>query len=83
MLTGKPMNRIDAYRMVRRRTAGSRSSWAATCSAQPESPPTLRPAAPLENAPSLTTHESPRTTKFHNPNDDTVTLGEVERITIC
>ncbi len=36
-LTDKPMNRVDAYRMVRRRTAnaGSRSSSAATCSARP------------------------------------------------
>jgi integrase len=46
-LTDKPMNRVDAYRMVRRRTPmpGSRSSSAATCSARPASPLTSRRAA--------------------------------------
>jgi len=47
MLTDRPMHRIDAYEMVRRRTAeaGLRGSSAATCSGRPASPPISRRAA--------------------------------------
>ena len=48
MLTATPMNRADAYRMIRRRAAeaGFRvSSSVAMCSARPGSPPISKPAA--------------------------------------
>ena len=49
-LTGKPMNRVDAWRMIQRRAAdlGSASRSAATPSGPPALPPTSKPAARLK-----------------------------------
>jgi hypothetical protein len=47
LLTDRPMHRIDAYEMVRRRTAepGLKGNLAAKCFARPASPPISKPAA--------------------------------------
>jgi hypothetical protein len=83
-LTATLMNRVDAYRMIRRRTAdaGFKVKMAAMCSGRPGSRPTSRPAATLENARAIAAHESPRTTKLYDRTGDEITLDEVERIRI-
>jgi phosphoribosyl-ATP pyrophosphohydrolase len=47
-LTAEPMHRVDAYRMIRRRTAeaGFNRNSAATSFARPASPPISKPGAP-------------------------------------
>jgi hypothetical protein len=42
----------------------------------------LEAGGTLENAQAMAAHESPRTTKLYDRTDDTITLDEVERITI-
>ena len=84
MLTDRPMHRIDAYQMVRRRTAeiglngkfGCHVFRATGITAYPEAGGTL------ENAQAMAAHESPRTTKLYDRTGDEITLDEVERITI-
>jgi integrase len=84
VLTDKPMNRIDAYRMVRRRTADAgfkiklgRHVFRATGITA-----YLDAGGTLENAQAVAAHESPRTTKLYDRTSDATTLDEVERITI-
>jgi hypothetical protein len=66
VLAMTPMNRIDAYRMIRRRAAEAGFEAGGT----------------LENARAMAAHESPRTTKLYDRTSDAVTLDEVERIKI-
>ena len=84
-LTEKPMNRVDAWRMVQRRAAdlGMRSPKSAAILFAPRaSRPISKPAGTLENAQAMAAHESPRTTKLYDRTGDEITLDEVERITI-
>jgi site-specific recombinase XerD len=84
VLTEKPLNRIDAYRMVRRRTAeagfkiklGRHVFRATGITAY------LEAGGTLENAQAMGAHESPRTTKLYDRTGDEITLDEVERIGI-
>jgi integrase len=84
MLTDRPMHRIDAYQMIRRRTAeagfkgklGSHVFRATGITAY------LEGGGSLENAQAMAAHESPRTTKLYDRRGDEVTLDEVERIGI-
>src|SRR5277367_1887568 len=84
MLTDKPMNRIDAYRMIRRRTAEAGFKQKLGCHVFRATGITayLEAGGTLENAQAMAAHESPRTTKLYDRTDDAVTLDEVERITI-
>ena len=84
-LTEKPMNRIDAWRMIQRRAAGlgnEGSGSVAIRSAPPASPPTSKLAAHWR-----TPRRWPRTkararrSSMIGPGDE-ITLDEVERITI-
>src|SRR5271168_150347 len=83
-LTDKPMNRIDAYRMIRRRTADAGFKRKLGCHVFRATGITayLEAGGTLENAQAMAAHESPRTTKLYDRTDDAVTLDEVERITI-
>jgi len=83
-LTDKPMNRIDAYRMIRRRTAEAGFKQKLGCHVFRATGITayLEAGGTLENAQAMAAHESPRTTKLYDRTDDAVTLDEVERITI-
>ena len=76
VLTDKPMNRVDAYRMVRRRTAEAGFKIKLGCHVFRVTGGTL------ENAQAMAAHESPRTTKLYDRTGDEITLDEVERITI-
>ena len=84
ILTDKPMNRIDAYRMVRRRTAEAGFKVKLGCHVFRATGITayLEAGGTLENAQAMAGHESPRTTKLYDRTGDEITLDEVERITI-
>jgi site-specific recombinase XerD len=83
-LTGKPMHRVDAYRMIQRRAddlgfrvrIGCHTFRATGITAY------LEAGGTLENAQAMAAHESPRTTKLYDRTGDEITLDEVERIAI-
>jgi site-specific recombinase XerD len=78
------MHRIDAYRMIRRRTADAGFRVKLGCHVFRATGITayLEAGGTLENAQAMAAHESPRTTKLYDRTNDAVTLDEVERITI-
>ena len=83
-LTDKPMNRIDAYRMIQRRAAdlGTRSKIGCHTFRATGITAYLEAGGTLENAQAMAAHESPRTTKLYDRTGDEITLDEIERITI-
>jgi len=84
MLTEHTLNRIDAYRMIRRRAAAAGFRMRINCHTFRATGITayLEAGGTLENAQAMATHESPRTTKLYDRTGDTITLDEVERIMI-
>jgi integrase/recombinase XerD len=84
VLTDKLMNRVDAYRMIRRRTAEAGFKQKLGCHVFRATGITayLEAGGTLENAQAMAAHESPRTTKLYDRTSDAITLDEVERITI-
>jgi integrase len=84
MLTDRPMHRVDAYEMVRRRTAEAGLKGKLGCHVFRATGITayLEAGGTLENAQAMAAHESPRTTKLYDRTGDEITLDEVERITI-
>jgi integrase len=82
VLTDKPMNRLDAYRMVRRRTADAGFRVKLGCHVFRATGITayLEAGRTLENAQAMAAHESPRT--IYDRTGDEITLDEVERIGI-
>jgi integrase/recombinase XerD len=83
-LTISSMHRIDAYRMIRRRTAEAGFKVKLGCHTFRATGLTayLEAGGSLENAQAMAAHESPRTTKLYDRTGDEITLDEVERITI-
>jgi integrase/recombinase XerD len=83
-LTRNPMNRIDAYRMVRRPHPGGRVQGQDRLPHLPRHRHhrLSRSGGTLENAQAMAAHESPRTTKLYDRTGDAITLDEVERIKI-
>jgi site-specific recombinase XerD len=83
-LTDKPMNRIDAWRMVQRRAARLAMKVRIGCHTFRATGITayLEAGGTLENAQAMAAHESPRTTKLYDRTGDEITLDEVERIAI-
>jgi site-specific recombinase XerD len=84
ILTDRPMHRVDAYQMVRRRTAEAGLQGKLGCHVFRATGITayLEAGGTLENAQAMAAHESPRTTKLYDRTGDEITLDEVERITI-
>jgi site-specific recombinase XerD len=84
VLTDRPMHRVDAYQMVRRRTAAAGLNGKLGCHVFRATGITayLEAGGTLENAQAMAAHESPRTTKLYDRTGDEITLDEVERITI-
>jgi len=84
LLTGRPMHRIDAYQMIRRRTAEAGLKGKLGCHVFRATGITayLEAGGTLENAQAMAAHESPRTTKLYDRTNDAITLDEVERIQI-
>jgi site-specific recombinase XerD len=83
-LTDKPMNRVDAYRMIQRRAddAGLRIRIGCHTFRATGITAYLEAGGTLENAQAMAAHESPRTTKLYDRTGDEITLDEVERIAI-
>ena len=84
MLMDRPMHRVDAYQMVRRRTAEAGLKGKLGCHVFHATGITayLEAGGSLENAQAMAAHESPRTTKLYDRTGDEITLDEVERIAI-
>jgi site-specific recombinase XerD len=83
-LTSEAMHRVDAYRMVRRRTSAAGFLQKLGCHTFRATGITayLDGGGSLENAQTMAAHESPRTTKLYDRTSDEITLDEVERIKI-
>jgi integrase len=83
-LTEKPMNRVDAWRMIQRRAADLGARVRNGCHTFRATGITayLEAGGTLENAQAMAAHESPRTTKLYDRTGDEITLDEVERIAI-
>ncbi len=83
-LTEKPMNRVDAWRMIQRRAANLGFKVKIGCHTFRATGITayLEAGGTLEKAQAMAAHESPRTTKLYDRTGDEITLDEVERITI-
>ena len=83
-LTDKPMNRVDAWRMIQRRAADQNFMVKIGCHTFRATGITayLEAGGTLENAQAMAAHESPRTTKLYDRTGDEITLDEVERIAI-
>ena len=84
MLTATVMNRVDAYRMIRRRTPEAGFKVKLGCHVFRATGITayLEAGGTIENAQAMAAHESPRTTKLYDRTGDEITLDEVERIRI-
>jgi integrase/recombinase XerD len=84
LLTENPMHRVDAYQMIRRRTAEAGFKIKLGCHVFRATGITayLEAGGTLENAQLMAAHESPRTTKLYDRTGDEITLDEVERIAI-
>jgi integrase len=84
ILTDRPMHRVDAYEMVRRRTAEAGLKGKLGCHVFRATGITayLEAGGTLENAQAMAAHESPRTTKLYDRTGNEITLDEVERIMI-
>jgi integrase/recombinase XerD len=83
-LTEKPMNRVDAWRMIQRRAKGLGFRVKIGCHTFRATGITayLDSGGTLENAQAMAAHESPRTTKLYDRTGDSITLDEIERIAI-
>ena len=78
------MNRVDVYRMVKRRCEKAELGAAANCHTFRATGITayLLNGGTLEKAQTIAAHESPRTTKLYDRTSDEITLDEIERIGI-
>jgi site-specific recombinase XerD len=83
-LTERPMNRVDAWRMIQRRAAelGLRVKMGCHTFRATGITAYLEAGGTLANAQAMAAHENPRTTKLYDRTGDAITLDEVERITI-
>jgi site-specific recombinase XerD len=83
-LTENAMDRVDVFRMIRRRAAAAGLNADICCHTFRATGITtyLENGGTLENAQAMAAHESPRTTKLYDRTGDEITLDEVERIII-
>jgi site-specific recombinase XerD len=83
-LTESAMDRVDVYRMIRRRARDAGLDADICCHTFRATGITayLQNGGSLENAQAMAAHESPRTTKLYDRTSDEIRLDEVERIVI-
>ena len=83
-LSNRPMSRVDAYRMVRRRADEAGVASGICCHSFRATGITtyLNNGGTLKNAQRMAAHKSPRTTKLYDRTDDRITEEEIERIII-
>ena len=84
LLTGQPMTRNDAFRMVKRRAkkAGVPETTCNHTFRATGITAFLDNGGTIEKAQAIAAHESPRTTKLYDRTKDEITLDEIERIVI-
>jgi integrase/recombinase XerD len=83
-LTARPMHRLDALRMIKRRAKAADLPESTCCHTFRATGITayLENGGTIENAQAIAAHESPRTTKLYDRTSDEITLDEIERIAI-
>src|ERR1700732_2018859 len=83
-LTGRPMSRSEAYRMIRRRAIAAGVNVPVCCHSFRATGITiyLENNGTLETAQKIAAHESPRTTKLYDQTDDQLALDEIEKISV-
>jgi integrase/recombinase XerD len=83
-LTSRPMHRIDAIRMIKRRAQAIGLPETICCHTFRATGITayLENGGTIEKAQQIANHESPKTTKLYDRTSDQITLDEVERIVI-
>jgi len=83
-ITENPMHRIDALRMIKRRSRDTGLPESTCCHTFRATGITvyMENGGTIEKAQQIAAHESPRTTKLYDRSSDKITLDEVERILI-
>ena len=83
-VTPNRMNRVDVFRMVKRRVRQASLGVRANCHTFRATGITayLLNGGTVENAQAIAAHESPRTTKLYDHTADEISLDEIERIVI-
>ena len=83
-LTGRRLDRVDVFRMIKRRARQARLAETACCHTFRGTGITayLSNGGTLENARAIDAHESSQTTRLYDRTGDKITLDEVERIVI-
>ena len=83
-VTPNRMNRVDVFRMIKRRVRQAELGVAANCHTFRATGITayLLNGGTVENAQAIAAHESPRTTKLYDRTADEISLDEIERIMI-
>lgn len=83
-LSDRPMSRVDALRMVKRRARAIGLSDRISCHTFRATGITayLANGGTIEKAQMIAAHESPRTTKLYDRTTDQISLDEIERILI-
>jgi integrase/recombinase XerD len=83
-LTNRRMGEVDVFRMIKRRAEAGGVPASTCCHTFRATGITayLQNGGTLEKAQQIANHESPRTTKLYDRSNDTLTLDEIERITL-
>jgi site-specific recombinase XerD len=83
-LTERALDRLEAYKMIKRRAEGAGLSKEITCHTFRATGITayLENGGTIEHAQQIAAHESPRTTKLYDRTSDAISLDEIERIVI-
>jgi integrase/recombinase XerD len=83
-LTNRRMGEVDVFRMIKRRAEAGGVPASTCCHTFRATGITayLQNGGTLEKAQQIAKHESPRTTKLYDRSNDTLTLDEIERITL-
>ena len=83
-LTDRPMHRIDALRMIKRRAKAAGLPEEICCHTFRATGITayLENGGTIEHAQQIANHESPKTTKLYDRTSDQITLDEIEKIMI-
>ncbi len=83
-LTANALNRVETWKMIKRRAVGAGLSSVVTCHTFRTTGITayLENGGTIEHAQQIAAHESPRTTKLYDRTSDAISLDEIERIVI-
>jgi integrase/recombinase XerD len=84
ILTKNAMNRVETWKMIKRRALAAGLSPVVTCHTFRATGITayLENGGTIEHAQQIAAHESPRTTKLYDRTNDAISLDEIERIVL-